>query len=211
MLTIVAISSPEDWVNRQEFIDWLPDIPIVIARTVKGGESRKITEDGNVKYYDYGFENFSFSEARNYAISKADTEWVMTLDMDERTLLTPDVFEHIEKAKDNVGGFEARILSYLDWDDKNSFPYDAIRVFRKKFKYEYSCHETPRENIERQGYLVKQSPIIIKHAGYNNQEKFKRKLIRNYNLILNDLMRDRTNPKLIGDLYRTLQGMEKWQ
>lgn len=213
-ITIVAICSPEDWIYKDEFVKWIriqSDIPIIIARTVEGGESRKITEENGVSYYDYGFKEFSFSEARNYAISKAETEWIFTLDMDERTLLTPDVFEHILSAPEDVGGFEARLMSYLNWDDNNSYPYDALRVFRKKFKYEYSCHETPRENLERAGYRVCTSPIIIKHHGYNNEEKFKRKLVRNYHLIINDIIKDRTNPKTMGDLYRTLQGIEKWQ
>jgi glycosyltransferase involved in cell wall biosynthesis len=55
---------------------------IILVDTGSTDNTKKIASDFKSKIYDYNWQE-SFSEARNFALSKVQTDWVLILDSDE--------------------------------------------------------------------------------------------------------------------------------
>lgn len=215
MITAVIISSESDYEQVSETISLLPTwVKKIVVKTVQGGESKVVEETDNISLYEYGYEKFRFDEARNFAVSKVKTDWFLTLDVDERVLISKEDVEALYKLPQSVWAGNVKIVCYTgDEKSGSGASYDIPRVFRRGVKYEYYCHETTEHWLAERGYEKCFTPIVIRHDGYWSDEAMKRKLIRNFNLILDNIEANRDNrsdPKLLGDLYRTLIGIERY-
>jgi hypothetical protein len=212
LITIVAISSQEDFKSLDEWVSHLPDyVDKIVVKTVEGGISSFIGKEGNTQIYEWGYAKFRFDEARNYALSKVTTDWVIMLDMDERLQIFKEDIDNIDNLPEDVYGAKIKINCFTNQGDCGG-TYEVIRVMRKEVKYSYWCHETPHKWIEENGYRVTALPLLIRHDSYSNLEQMPSKLLRNFHLILDNIENDienRNDPKLLGDLYRTMRGMEK--
>ena len=75
--------------------------------------------------YKFGAEVFSFvwtdsfSEARNFALSKMRTDWVLVLDSDE-VLYSMDL-DKLKNSDENIGGYSVNIINALSEDDNAHF------------------------------------------------------------------------------------------
>lgn len=212
MITVVAISSKEDFKAIDEWVDHLPaSVNKIVVKTVKGGISSFLAKDGNTQIYEWGYSKFRFDEARNYALSKVTTDWCIMLDMDERLQIFEEDITNINNLPADVYGAKIRINCFTNQGDCGG-TYEVIRVMRKEVRYSYWCHETPHKWIEDNGYRITALPLLIRHDSYSDREKMPVRLLRNFHLILDNIEADRenrTDPKLLGDLYRTMQGLEK--
>lgn len=211
-MTIIGISSEEDMDLAKEWVAHLPKyLRKIIVKTVHKGETKKIADNNDVAYFQYGYEDFSFSEARNHALSLVETDWALMLDMDERVQIFEKDVDFISSQPKDVAGLKVRISCYMDDATNNGGFWDVTRVLRKEVRYKYRCHESPLVWIRENGYGIGKCPLVIRHDKYNDKNAMKKSLLRNYHLILDDMMEDRDNradPKLIGDLYRTIKGFE---
>lgn len=211
MITVVAISSEQDFEAFDEWVNHLPsNVNKIVVKTVKGGTSHLLYTQGNLKVYEWGYQKFRFDQARNYALSKAETDWVIMLDMDERLQIFDKDILGINSLPQDVYGGMVKISSFTGQGDCGT-THEAIRVVRKQVKYSYHCHETAHKWIHENGYRLTALPLIIRHDSYVGTDNMLSKLDRNFHLILDNIEENKANredPKLVGDLLRTLKGFE---
>jgi tetratricopeptide (TPR) repeat protein len=128
--------------------------------------------------------NNDFSEARNFALSKATREWILVLDADER--VSPDDRERIRSlvrdAEPAAFMFEQRTYTNAlcgpglkvpaDRDEGSiacaaSFSDRQIRLFRADMGVRYACeiHENVEESLLLADIPVRESGLVIHHDG----------------------------------------------
>jgi tetratricopeptide (TPR) repeat protein len=128
--------------------------------------------------------NNDFSEARNFALSKATREWILVLDADER--ISRDDHERIRallRGADSAAFmFEQRtysnascgpgLLPRSDRDEASigcaaSFNDRQIRLFRADAGVRYACeiHENVEESLMLADIPVRESGLVIHHYG----------------------------------------------
>lgn len=213
-MTIVAISSEEDFDKLSK--EWVANLPKylkkIIVKTVHKGETKKIAENNEIAFFQYGYEDFRFDEARNHALSLVESDWCLMLDMDERVQIFEKDVDYITSQPKDIGALKVTLACFMEnGGDTNGGVYECTRILRKDVRYKYRCHEDPKPWIYENGYKIGKSPLLIRHDGYNEHKGFQKKLVRNYHLILDDMMENRENrsdPKLIGDLFRTIHGFD---
>ncbi len=141
--------------------------------------------------YKFGSEVFtfewtdSFSEARNYALSKMRTDWILVLDSDE--VLSKIDVGVLKNADENIGGLTVQIVNALSEDDDLHFStHRYTRIFRNNygFRFEGRIHEQIRGSIEHKQFKIADSDFVINHYGYNKINQTK--LARNQKLLQMD-------------------------
>ncbi len=161
---------------------------IVIVDTGSTDRTRKIAEQFQVKLYDFPWNN-DFSAARNFAIQKANSNWIIFPDADE-FLQTRD-YQNIRKF---LYSTKAEILlCQIDNIDTavggkllNSFY--APRIFKNQadLRYAGTIHEQLRK-IKSIPFIDKVSPQLLTflHTGYS-ADIIQKKAIRNLPLLLKE-------------------------
>ncbi len=140
--------------------------------------------------------NDNFSEAKNYAIGKAQGEWILFLDADE--LITKEDIEKIKEAikTDEVDAFRLNVINYLNQKTtgaiiNRTLPFNhpffiqfkLARLFRNKeeYKYKYRIHELIEDSIEENKGTIKELDVYIHHFGTlnikSNKESYYEKLV----------------------------------
>lgn len=178
---------------------------IILVDTGSTDNTKKIASDFKSKIYDYNWQE-SFSEARNFALSKVQTDWVLILDSDEVLVGEhSNIIEIINKDyKDKIPMFFVDILTYTDPNNEEYSLYQKkIRLFPKSnnIKFEYSVSE---EIIHPEGITNLESHdakgIVIKHFLNGG---LKSKSQRNVPILKKELKK---NPKAF--YYNYLMGKE---
>jgi glycosyltransferase involved in cell wall biosynthesis len=127
----------------------------------------------------------NFSEARNYALARMRTEWIIQLDADEELdgnslrdalplLATPQ-----------IGGLHTQIWNVLEGGIESEHRY--TRIFRRHptIRYEGAIHEQIAGSIRQAGFEIVDSPVVIHHFGY--VEYSREKIERNASLLRKEL------------------------
>lgn len=127
----------------------------------------------------------NFSEARNYALDRIRTDWVIQLDADEQ--LDEDSCADILPLLANpiIGGIHTQIWNVLDGGIESEHQY--TRIFRRhsSIRYQGAIHEQIAGSIRQAGFEIIDSPVIIRHFGY--AEHSPEKIERNTNLLRKEL------------------------
>jgi tetratricopeptide (TPR) repeat protein len=160
----------------------LADEMIVVDTGSKDASIREARKLG-AKVYEIPWNN-DFSEARNFALSKATREWILVLDADER--ISRDDCEKIRalvrEAEPAAFMFEQRTYTNASCGPglrTQSGPDDAsiacaarfsdrqIRLFRADAGVRYACeiHENVEESLMLAGIPVRESGLVIHHYG----------------------------------------------
>lgn len=157
---------------------------IIIVDTGSTDKTKKIAEKYNSKIFDFEWIE-DFSAARNFAIRKSQSEWIIYLDADER--LSPDSkSELLRLTKDNSNfGYFCNINSV---NNKGGTPGKSqyIRLFKnnKNIKFKNKVHEEIESSLKENGYEFQNSGIDILHIGYDiSQGGIKQKAERNLKLL----------------------------
>lgn len=212
--TFAVISSEEDYQESRKFIDKLPNhFKKVIVVTIKGAKTERVEcQDPFIEIYKWGYEEFSFSKARNFARNMANTEWLISLDMDEEFYYTNDDLERIVKAPKEIGGFLVPIMNF-DVTGHLLKQHLAIRIFRKRFEWRFNVHEDLSRDINEKGFQIAETPIVIRHFGYDNvnSEKYYSKLKRNYDLCIKDCVENPTDEYVRNNMNRITNDMRRWE
>lgn len=174
---------------------------IVIVDTGSSDNTKKVASKYTDCVYDYKWNN-NFSDARNYAISKVKTEYVLIVDADE-VLISVDynkLIKCIEDNKDKVGRIE-RDNEFVREGKKYISKEKVNRLFSKnKYKYEGSIHEQI-VSIDGYKYETYNLPIKFSHSGYSNEEiDRKDKTKRNIEMLLLELKKSPNDPYLLYQL-----------
>ncbi len=195
--------------NEQEFLpEYLQSIcpfadDLVLVDTGSQDASLEILQDRGVKFHSFEWVD-DFSKAKNYALSKAQGDWVLFLDADERLL--PQDFQILKK---NLGdlqkdGYFLKVLSVRTREWKTSQRQlqsiqNHLRLFRNHqgYSYRYKIHEMIIESIENSGGKTANLDLCpIYHLGYCD-DLMELKIKRNTPLIQRDYEEDPTDPRNI--------------
>ncbi|MDQ1266976.1 MAG: hypothetical protein QG635_2129 [Bacteroidota bacterium] len=152
-----------------------------------------------------------FSAARNYALSKMRTEWIISIDSDEALDIKSYESQSELLCINNYGGINTILYNYLDPQCSNISKHRFTRIFRNHPKIRYSgiIHEQIRPSIESLGLEIIDSDIIIEHFGYS--EIGSDKLERNIRMLAAELTRQPGDGWLqyhLGETYFTAKNME---
>ena len=170
---------------------------IVIVDSGSTDKTLDIAKRYNAHTYYKEWEN-DFSKARNYALSKATTDWVLLLDADEEVdkqykLKILDLIESEE-----YDGYYSKIYNYYGSSINDGYViHTAFRLLRnnKKYFFRGSIHEQITPCSEEHKGIFNMSDIIIHHYGYLDENiTIKKKRERNIPLLEKELQLSPNNP-----------------
>lgn len=165
---------------------------IILVDTGSSDNTVKIARKLGAKIFYYKWDN-NFSNARNYAISKAKGDWILFLDADEHFSNPLDIkflnkLQEYNKRSDILALAFKHVNIDIDTGKKSEEQY-LVRMFRNKknIRYKNAIHEYISNNDgEMVVDIIKNQDLIIYHTGYSNNI-LKTKVERNLNLLLKDL------------------------
>ncbi|MBG9544725.1 hypothetical protein ABE29_18765 [Cytobacillus firmus] len=162
---------------------------IVIVDTGSTDNTKNIAIKHTDFVYDFEWTN-NFSEARNYAASKATGEWILVLDADE--FVDPENLKQsiseIKQHDNQYGIYAVNIINFAGEKGESIAQHKHGRIYRNDGNIEFyrSVHEQLRAKHGSVNFAV--SSLVIYHSGYlSNIVREKEKITRNSTLIQNEL------------------------
>lgn len=187
---------------------------IVIVDTGSTDSTKAIALKYTDKVYDFPWCN-DFSAARNYSISKANCEYILVLDGDEK--LEEIDRNQIEMLLSNHSNEVGRVL-LINRYTRNNHEYKSHerlgRLFSKKYyKYEGKIHEqiTWCEKI-MENIIYYNLPLVVEHLGYEGDlAKRKEKTRRNIQLLESENRQQPGDPYLLYQLGKSFYMEEDYK
>lgn len=180
-ITAVILYYDNDKHHLDECIKYLPiDIPIILMRTEKGGDhSTYLNVTGErIQHGVYYYEGeFNHADARNKAKAFAKTEWILTIDPDERFMpwQMETLYRDINEVPEDVWGLITYSYSAMPHYRHNGEQVATLarqcRVFRNKVNYIGEVHEAPDYEIRTKGKLLHETTLVLHHLGYEGTPK----------------------------------------
>ena len=157
----------------------------------------KLLDNGTIlRFYETNWTEFSFAELRNKAIAKAERDWIMWLDADDRLLVHQhDFFLKLDEYPAGVAGIYCGCVGVQPThapDKPNEvlrFNAEQLRLFRNGlgFAFEGRAHEQIVWSIQSAGYNVTHSSLLVHHQGYEvDADSMRAKMERNVRLLSAD-------------------------
>lgn len=164
-----------------EFVD-----EIIVVDTGSSDSTRAVAKQYGAIVYEFEWTG-DFSEARNFSLSKASSDWILVLDADE--MVARADFERLGSLLHGTKatGFSfitrnySRDSSLEGWQpaDKNDdlagsfpgwFPSEKVRLFRNtpSIRFEGEIHELVEPSLHRRGGSIVRADIAVHHYGYDN-------------------------------------------
>lgn len=143
---------------------------IIIADTGSSDSTKEIALSFGAKVFDYIWKN-DFSDARNFSLSKSNSDWNLILDADE--YLTQGSREDISDFLENTNQLGAIQIksAYMD-NNELSFGIDYItRLIPKNIRFTGKIHEQVDSKLPRLS-----TPLVFDHDGYLMPNKIERNL-----------------------------------
>ena len=141
---------------------------IIIVDTGSTDLTETIAEKYTDKCYRFRFES-DFSSARNYSISLATGDWILSLDADERIdeANLKIIKEYINSCDNNVAGI--RITKYNFFKDGGWYISSGLKLFRNNnnIKYEGEVGESVSASIKKMGLKIENINAYINHIGHS--------------------------------------------
>ncbi len=169
---------------------------IVVVDTGSTDTTKTIAQDFGAKVYDFTWID-DFAAARNFALNKVVTPWVMVVDADdiisaeEKRALQDD----LEKlTPETLGVFLPYVYSTVN--QKTAFTTYLPRIWKVDLGYQYTLpiHEyldIPKEDIKK---FVRLSHPIIHNK---DQEDFSKSITRNLGILEGAIKRDPTQTRIL--------------
>jgi tetratricopeptide (TPR) repeat protein len=158
---------------------------IIVVDTGSTDHSKDIAEIFGAQVFDFQWVD-DFAKAKNFAVSRASGEWILSLDADE--VISPLDYDALRKL---VGKASRRAVAYsivtrnymnrmnaVGWmpnDGKYKdqeagygwFPSEKVRLFPNKahIRFEYPVHELVEASLKRAGIPVIKCSIPVHHYG----------------------------------------------
>lgn len=188
-LTVCVISTLKEYEdNCKELYKSLPFNPFIkwAINEVSDKETFEQVQDGQVSIYKHQVKEFDFSKCRNRLLEEVNTKWVLFLDADERLLFNDR--QLTDATKSEAGFFMVSVVGY-DHEGKR-YLTRLPRLFRSDIRYERKVHEQIIWDAKKKGYDKGISNITIEHLGYSDTATTLKKLVRNNELLIKDLIGD---------------------
>lgn len=170
---------------------------MVIVDTGSEDRTLQIIEEYGAHLHIYPWQN-DFAAARNYALSKANGQWILVLDADESLDESATLTLRNALATSEEEGFYLGIHNYQGSENNFTWTY-ALRLFRNNplYRYEGRIHEQIFPSIKKANPQVRigWSPWIIHHYGYSQDMVFnKNKAQRNLMILLSETPETKASP-----------------
>lgn len=194
----VCIITKNEAENLRKCLEALKSYPFEIVVTDTGSEddSPEVARQYTDRVNEFVWIN-DFSAARNFCISHASHDTILSLDTDEflRPLDWEALQEAIENHPESLGAIE--LFSYFDGADGETKQQVSRleRLFdRRYYHFINPVHEVlvPVEGISYSSY---NAPVSVDHVGYlGSKEKLKEKAERDIELLRTEIESDSENP-----------------
>lgn len=185
---------------------------IVVADTGSVDSTAAIARSLGAKIYDYPWDD-SFANARNFAMSKAESGWLLLLDADEA--LDPDgisaIIDFIKTT--DLDGAHFRVRNYTGTYSPDCYSlHSALRLLRNSGEYRFRGDIHEQVVAREPGELSRRFttlPVTIHHYGYLDaavREKQKRR--RNMPILEKQLRENPDEPFILfnmGNEYLSMQ------
>lgn len=159
---------------------------IIIVDTGSTDKSKEIASKYTNNVYDFEWVD-DFSAARNYSLSKANSDYILTIDADEVLQNGEIIKEFLLNQNEQYGGWLVNLDSVNESNGaSHKYTTQLLRMFKndKDFKFEGIIHEQILNSITKKGYKIGNSDIFITHGGYNlEKNKMEEKQLRNLKLL----------------------------
>lgn len=228
-LSVVTIAHRDDAHWIQDMIKTLPNGCELIVLWNEHGEDdtvrerkEKALDNGTiVRFFETNWTEFSFSEIRNKALAKAERDWIIWLDADDRLLIHQhEFFLRLDEYPAGVAGLFCGCVGVQPTHSAEKpnevlrYHAEQLRLFRNNlgFHFEGRAHEQIVHSIQRSGFNVAACSLLIHHEGYEtNADSMRSKMERNVRLLSADVAEcadDRKLPFLIDLLNRDTQSLK---
>ncbi len=160
---------------------------IIIVDTGSTDATAEIAKSYGAAVYNFEWIN-DFSAARNFALNKSSSDWILYLDADER--LDANSIQEIKQitgVKQRIG-YYCTILS-IDKENSRDNYIRYVRLFANYpgIMFYGKVHEQIEQSLLNEGLALIQSKVLIKHVGYNVPTEEKQlKAKRNLFLLLEE-------------------------
>lgn len=184
---------------------------IIIVDTGSTDKTKEISLQYTEKVYDFQWSS-SFSDARNFSISKASHDYILVLDCDEfvESINIKEIKKLIQANPHKVGRL-LRVNEYTREGIENKLRERINRLFSKDFfKYEGIIHEQVVSK-SKENYETYNIPLEVIHSGYEgNLETRKKKTERNIALLKEALKDNPEDPYIIYQLGKSYYMQEDY-
>lgn len=195
----VCIITKNEVENLKKCLEALKPYPFEIVVTDTGSEddSLKVARQYTDRVYEFEWIG-DFSAARNFCVSQASHNTILSLDTDE--FIRPFDWEALQEAVENhpksLGTIE--LFNYFDADGETKSQISRLeRLFNRRYYHFINpVHEylVPIEDMAPSSY---HAPVSVDHVGYQgSKEKLKEKAERDIKLIRAEIEADPENPYL---------------
>jgi glycosyltransferase involved in cell wall biosynthesis len=164
---------------------------IVVVDTGSTDATPSIAARYGAEVVPFDFTPVDFAAARNRAIARANSAWILMLDADER--LDPAGARMIEKllAPDENAGYFLERYNHSS-DAQNPFTDYVVRLFpnRPDYRYRGRVHETVDASILAGGGRLLKTGIRIDHTFSSDREARRRKNHRYIEILKEEIAAD---------------------
>jgi len=180
---------------------------IVIVDTGSDDKTLEIADSFNANIHHFKWNN-DFSSARNFALSKCQSDWILYLDADEE-LNSNSVNELITIIKGKLIAVNCVVKSLTSSDTKfGVMKYPRLFPNDKRIKFEGKVHEQIQTSLNNNNIPLVDSSIEIIHYGYVlDEETANKKLERNLALLKSS---KKNNSYDLLKLAQTLHGLKRY-
>ncbi|GAB4339047.1 MAG: hypothetical protein Kow0037_23610 [Calditrichia bacterium] len=180
---------------------------IVVVDTGSSDATREIATKMGARLYEYEWQD-DFAAARNFALEKCRSPWVLYLDADER--LHPEYHEMVLNAvrQDKADAFYLKVYSPVSGVLGNVPHIQAYpRLFKKLpgARFEGRIHEQISPSLKRLNARMEYIDAMIEHLGYCQEDDIlKMKIKRNLKMLAAQIEKEPNNAYAYFQLGQTL-------
>lgn len=180
---------------------------IVIVDTGSEDKTVSIAESFNASIFHFKWNN-DFSSARNFSLSKCQSDWILYLDADEELN-----FNSVKELNAILNGKLVAVNCIVKSLTANDSKFGVMKYPRlfpndKRIKFEGKVHEQIQTSLDNNKIPLIESSIEIIHYGYIlDEESANKKLERNLALLQSS---KKYNPYKSLKLAQTLYGLNKY-
>lgn len=169
----VCIITKNEATNLERCLSALCAYPfeIIVTDTGSTDNSKEIASGYTSRVYDFPWIQ-DFSAARNFCISKATNDWVLSLDTDE-FIQKIDLDTLYALMQSNEGGLGSILLYSPDSSGQTTVERVSRLFQRQYYHYERPIHEqlvpSKKATVLSSSPIVFAAPIEAEHNGYSSQ------------------------------------------
>ena len=174
---------------------------IIIVDTGSIDRTKQIALSFGAKIFDYEWNN-DFSSARNFALSKSNSDWNLVLDADEYLVngSRQDIVNFLENTN-SLGAIQIR-NAYMD-NNEISYGINYItRLIPKGVSFTGKIHEQVDSNLPRIPL-----PLTFEHDGYLLPNKSD----RNLPILMEELKTNPNDSYILYQVAKTLKNMDRFK